>query len=87
MYSHQVSSESDQPKLYTLWSLRFVFYGVAAVVCLPLLLLAIVTMLAYRQADQIASFEITTSVLEYSAVTVIPFFFLALFTAGAVTMR
>ena len=71
---------TDLDTIAMMWSLRFIVYSVAALGCLPFIFISLFAFVAHQQADQIASYTVTSNMLQICGATLVSFIPLTLLT-------
>ena len=86
-YTYMMAKTTDIAFLSTLYNLRNLYLAFVVVVCLPVGVTTIMSLYAYQQADQLASFTISSNVLKYGLFTLMPFLSLVTLTIFLWNMR
>jgi len=73
--------------LETLYSLRFVYTALVAVSTLPVCLLSLMAFYAFQEADQLGIYTVSSNILSFSGVTILPFVTLFMLTIFLWQMR
>jgi len=73
VYTFFVAYMDNGSQLKYLFSLRFIFLGLGFLISLPIIVITIVTYIAYMQSDEIASLALTLNYLTFASATILPF--------------
>lgn len=73
--------------LRVLYDIRFVFIGVASLSQLPILLVTVLSFVAYSESDQLAMLVLNSNILSFSSFTAVPFTILCIITVFLWQMR
>ena len=79
-YTYLLSATKDVAQLVLLFSLRIYYLIIVSTVSLPIGLVTFVAFYAFQEADQIASYTVSSNLLQYSFATLFPFLTLVVFT-------
>ena len=79
-YTYLLSSTKDLVRLTQLISLKLYYLTIVSIVSFPVGLVTIVAFYAFQEADQIASYTVSSNLLQYSFATLFPFLTLVAFT-------
>ena len=86
-FTYMMATTTDISFLSTLYNLRNLYSAFVIIVCLPVGVTTIMSLYAYQQADQLASFTISSNVLKYGLFTLLPFLSLVIMTRFLWVMR
>lgn len=86
-YSYGVASTDNLSTLKTLFSLKLVYYAVVGLSSAPTALMTFLAFYSYREADAIGAYTLSSNLLYYSGVTLVPFISLFFLTVCMWDMR
>ena len=86
-YTYAMAHTTDISFLSTLYNLKGLYLALVGLVMLPVGVTTIMTLYAYQQSDQLASFTISSNVLKYCLFTIFPFLSLVVLTIFLCDMR
>ena len=87
LYSYLLSSTQDMDRLRQLLDLRSYYMAIVGIVSFPVGLVTFIAIYAFQESDQIASYTVSSNMLQYSFATLFPFLCLVIFTYWLGQMR
>jgi len=87
LYTFAIASNISIDFLRTLYNLRILYYGLVALVVVPIGAVTLLAFYSYQQADHIGAYTVSSNFLYYAGVSLLPFLTLVLMTRCTWDMR